>query len=52
MKHLLSGPAADRYRRGVRWLRAARSLALVTFLVPFSALGAYVQYEKGTPCSW
>lgn len=27
--------------------RRVKALALLTFLVPFSALGAYVQYEDG-----
>ncbi len=27
--------------------RQVKTLALLTFLVPFSALGAYVQYENG-----
>jgi len=28
-------------------MRRAKTLALLTFLVPFSALGAYAQYEAG-----
>jgi uncharacterized membrane protein YfcA len=46
IKHLLSGTAA-RYREAMHWLRIAKLLALFTFLVPFSALGAYAQYEFG-----
>jgi hypothetical protein len=46
IQHLISEPVA-RYRGAMRWLRIAKLLALVTFLVPFSALGAYAQYEFG-----
>ena len=47
VKPLLSLSRNARVRTAIRRWHMAKAIALLSFLVPFSALGAYVQFEAG-----